>query len=446
MKKTITLAFALTMILQNAHSQNWLTTGNSGLNSSNFLGTTDATVLTFKVNNKPAGRIDYAKSKAGTSFGFQALKANNAAGNTAIGYLSMTANTFGYANTASGQYSMNQNIDGYSNTAFGSEALRQNVSGYFNTAIGQAALSGSTAFDNTAVGRYSLLSLTTGNSNTALGSATNVNDGTLSNVTLLGDFATGTASNQVRVGNGSTTSIGGQVDWTALSDARVKKNIKQNVPGLAFINKLQPVTYNINLSAIDQIVQAPVITNANGKAIQRSATDIAARKAKEQIVYTGFLAQDVEKTAKSLGYDFSGVDAAKNSKDLYGLRYAEFVVPLVKAVQELSKQNESLQQQIDELKKNSLSNSQSAFANTNNVVSKAIHVSPNPVRNQLTVSGLSAGASNYIELTDLNGRSLLKQKVLNAYQTLDVSKYVNGTYILQYSDGNKMQRVKIIIE
>lgn len=36
------------------------------------------------------------------------------------------------------------------------------------------------------------------------------------------------------------------------------------------------------------------------------------------------------------------MDTAKNSKDLYGLRYSDFVVPLVKAVQELSAQNDSL--------------------------------------------------------------------------------------------------------
>ena len=65
--------------------------------------------------------------------------------------------------------------------------------------------------------------------------------------------------------------------------------------------------------------------------------------AKQQIIYTGFVAQDVEKAAKELNYDFSGVDAAKNDKDLYGLRYAEFVVPLVKAVQELSQKVEKLE-------------------------------------------------------------------------------------------------------
>jgi len=42
----------------------------------------------------------------------------------------------------------------------------------------------------------------------------------------------------------------------------------------------------------------------------------------------------VEQAAKEIGYDFSGVDTPDNPNDFYGLRYAEFVVPLVKAVQE----------------------------------------------------------------------------------------------------------------
>ena len=54
---------------------------------------------------------------------------------------------------------------------------------------------------------------------------------------------------------------------------------------------------------------------------------------KELIVYTGFIAQEVEDAAQSIGYDFSGVDKPQNDNDFYGLRYAEFTVPLVKAVQ-----------------------------------------------------------------------------------------------------------------
>ena len=48
---------------------------------------------------------------------------------------------------------------------------------------------------------------------------------------------------------------------------------------------------------------------------------------------------------------FGGVDAAKNEKDLYGLRYGQFVVPLVKAVQDLSAQTQELVTKIENQQK-----------------------------------------------------------------------------------------------
>ena len=39
----------------------------------------------------------------------------------------------------------------------------------------------------------------------------------------------------------------------------------------------------------------------------------------------------------------------KNDKDLYGLRYSDFVVPLVKAVQELSAENEALKSRLEKI-------------------------------------------------------------------------------------------------
>ena len=79
---------------------------------------------------------------------------------------------------------------------------------------------------------------------------------------------------------------------------------------------------------------------------------------KESMVWTGFIAQEVETAAKATGFDFSGVDKPRNEFGVYGLRYAEFVVPLVKAMQEqqqmiveLKNQNSELQNEIAELKR-----------------------------------------------------------------------------------------------
>jgi trimeric autotransporter adhesin len=59
----------------------------------------------------------------------------------------------------------------------------------------------------------------------------------------------------------------------------------------------------------------------------------------------------VEAVAKKINFKFSGVDAPKNKNDYYGLRYAEFVVPLVKAVQELDEENKKLKADMETLKK-----------------------------------------------------------------------------------------------
>jgi trimeric autotransporter adhesin len=66
---------------------------------------------------------------------------------------------------------------------------------------------------------------------------------------------------------------------------------------------------------------------------------------------TGFIAQEVEQAAKEAGYDFSGLQKPANPDELYSLRYSDFVMPLVKAVQELKEQNEVLMKRIEELER-----------------------------------------------------------------------------------------------
>ena len=148
------------------------------------------------------------------------------------------------------------------------------------------------------------------------------------------------------MGNNSVTSIGGVVSWTSLSDGRFKRDISETVPGLDFISKLRPVTYHMDMDKMASFLKTPDSLRLK---------DAEAVKAK--MLQSGFIAQEVEQAAKELGYNFSGVDAPKNEDDYYGLRYAEFVVPLVKAVQEqqqmieeLKTVNKNLQKQIDELK------------------------------------------------------------------------------------------------
>lgn len=305
-----------------------------------------------------------------TAIGSKALYANTSGqGNTATGYNVLQDNTGGNYNTGNGNGALVSNTSGSDNTSIGATTLIMNTTGDDNTAVGSGSMYyNTTGSSNTVMGRYALFcktastgntvigasALTTcgsGNNNTVLGYLSDVS-GAFNSSTALGYTSAATASNQVRIGNTSTSSIGGYANWTNVSDGRIKKNIQENVPGLAFINLLVPVTYNLNLDAAQKITERQPVYDKNGKLLNATPTsfDLQSQKEKETIVQSGFIAQDVEKAALSIGYNFSGVDAAKNEKDLYGLRYAEFVVPLVKAVQELSRQNEELKKQNDDLK------------------------------------------------------------------------------------------------
>ncbi len=150
----------------------------------------------------------------------------------------------------------------------------------------------------------------------------------------------------MRLGNEDVTSIGGYVGWSNLSDGRFKTEIKSSVPGLSFIMKLRPVMYRLDVDKLNKFLNLP-------QEMQTKGVDSRAG----QMVRTGFIAQEVEEAAREEGYDFSGIDPPKNDHDFYNLRYAEFVVPLVQAIQEqqaeieaLKEQNKLLQQQIDALK------------------------------------------------------------------------------------------------
>jgi hypothetical protein len=301
-----------------------------------------------------------------TANGYRALHSNTAGSyNTANGYSALYFNTTGSENTANGSNALYSNTTGGRNTANGINALYSNTTGFRNTANGfQALYLNTTGFYNTANGSYALLANTTGDYNTALGYFANVSAGYLENATAIGYGAKASASNTIRLGNASVTTIGGYVDWTTVSDGRFKTNVTENVSGLDFVMQLRPVTYNLDMDAIAKFNNTPDSL--------RLAESEALKAAELQ---SGFIAQEVEAAATAVGYDFHGVDKPKNETSHYGLRYAEFVVPMVKAMQEqqemmdakdvrLDKQDEmieelkiqneqlrtDLQQQINELK------------------------------------------------------------------------------------------------
>lgn len=286
---------------------------------------------------------------ANAAYGFQAMRLNTSgSSNTAMGNQALEANTTGNFNTGIGVISLNANTTGVQNTGIGSSSLQANTTGGFNTASGNWSLrwsttgTGNSAFGNsslqlnttgdanTGIGYFALEQNTTGSFNTAIGYNADVltGSGALTYATALGAQSIVNASNKVRIGNVLTSVIEGQVAYTFPSDGRFKTNVQEQVPGLDFIMKLRPVTYNFQTQIFDQFL------GMKDSMIQKRAEDY---RTSEAVVHTGFIAQEVEKAAKEVNYDFDGLHKPSHEKDNYSLAYAEFTVPLVKAVQEQQK-------------------------------------------------------------------------------------------------------------
>lgn len=374
------VAIGASSLLFNTQKSNLVAVGDHAL----WTNGNGATLSYHATKNTAVGSSALKSNSTGynnTAVGSSALKSNSTGyNNTAHGLDALTKNTIGHDNTVLGSESLFNNISGNFNTACGVEALYTNSGGHDNTAIGTRSLQSNTYGDfntaggfealksnthglrNTAVGHSSLKSNTIGNNNTsvgifslesnfqglnntALGYSANSINVNFNNSMGLGYDADPSGHNTVHIGNNSVSWIGGQVAWSTYSDGRFKTNISENVGGLDFINRLRPVIYNFDLDKIHDWK----LRNYG----ERDEYDYEGKYQIESYLFSGFIAQEVVHAANDSGYDFSGVSTPKDEKGFYSLRYGEFVVPLVKAVQELTLENENLrsnfQQQEDEI-------------------------------------------------------------------------------------------------
>lgn len=363
-------------------------------------------------DNVALGSSALAANKAGgkgVAIGTEAMaRANNSTVafnnlNVAIGYQAMYGSVSSSANT------------GNRNTALGYQTLVDYTTGNENTALGtQALFIATTGSANTAVGNLALGSLTTGNNCTAVGRLANVSTGTLNNATALGYNTTVSASNKVRLGNSSITVVEGQVPYTSPSDARFKRDVEEDVQGLSFILRLRPVSYTFDRAAFAKHV---------GEDVTGREKELAELSQQRTV---GFLAQEVEKNVQNAGFTaFDAVHVPAGSADNYGLAYAEFVVPLVKAVQELHAENQALREQVERLER--------AVAANDHV--DALHVFPVPARDafKVNVPASDVGMPAVIELYDASGRLVLANDVKALASTVPVelpSRIKAGTYVL----------------
>ncbi len=262
--------------------------------------------------------------------GFRAGEANTTGNqNHFSGYQAGRANTAGTANHFSGLQAGRSNTTGSRNHFSGYQAGNRNTTGVQNHFSGlQAGFNNTTGNNNHFSGYQAGLNNTTGRENVYLGYRAGV-VGNFTNAIAIGANVNARGNNSVTIGNSSMTSIGGAVGWSQVSDGRFKREVVEDVPGLEFVTRLRPVSYQVDRAALQAFLK--------GEAVENGKT------AQEQPRETGFIAQEVEEVANTLGYTFNGIIQPQSENDHYQLSYATFVVPLVQAVQEQQELIEALQ-------------------------------------------------------------------------------------------------------
>ncbi len=368
---------------------------------------------------------------------------SNASGshNSALGFFVLSSNTSGHANTVCGYGGLNVNNTGGFNSSYGVKAMYNNTSGYGNNGYGG----------------YSLGQNITGNFNSGLGYQADVAGSSFDEATAIGSNAI--VNNSYRVWLGSSVCDVWTTNSFNISDGRFKRNVTTNdVKGLDFIKRLRPVTYNFDAKALTEHLTQGMDAEKKANYLKEDFDRVY------KVSQTGFIAQEVEEAAKASGYNFSGVHKPENKFDTYGVSYYQFVVPLVKAVQEQQQMideqkvlNEKLMQQVAEQQ-----NAIDALLNANASARKALQNNsatgfsmdqnePNPFTLETTVKYNLPKEINtaYMAVYDLSGKQVTTLPISQkgeASMVITSEKLASGIYIYSIiADGKVLDTKRMVV-
>ena len=223
---------------------------------------------------------------------------------------------------------------------------------------------GSSAGTNTFIGWRAFGTQTTqtfANQCTGIGGATFTGQNNIVNCAALGYLATVTGSNQVQLGNSTTTTyVYGTVQNR--SDARDKTDIRDTQLGLDFIESLRPVDFKWDMREdYTEWVDDPdsTIDDEGNPRGQKAVYHEKDGSRKRNRYHHGLIAQEVKEVLDAKGIDFGGYQdhSVAGGKDVLSIGYDELVGPLIKAVQELSDQVKALSLELADLKAKSSTSS-----------------------------------------------------------------------------------------
>ena len=272
--------------------------------------------------------------------------------NTAIGYNAGTAVSTSGSNVYIGGLA-GEDHSGENSVIIGRDAALDSTSSNDSVYIGHQSAGGAitTGDDNVCVGKEAGKELTGGAGNTfvgykagdtcttpggniCVGYEADVSGADQQNAIIIGYNITG-GGNTFNFGKASnivSNTFTSDANWSQSSDLRKKRNIKDDTLGLDFINDLRTVKFQWKPS----------------NELPKECDDYSEENNMDtDVVMHGFIAQEVKSSLDKVGVDtFSGWSVKED-----GMQHVSremFVVPLIKAVQELSAEVKELKAKLED--------------------------------------------------------------------------------------------------
>jgi hypothetical protein len=155
---------------------------------------------------------------------------------------------------------------------------------------------------------------------------------------VIGNNLAATKDNAVFIGNDSShieNDFNADATWNHSSDVRQKKEIQNETLGLDFINTIRPVKYKHKSPS--EFPKEWTAYNSDDKEPMGG----------DKVIH-GLIAQEVKESLDKQGIDtFGGWSESTDGRQM--VSFDAFVTPLIKAVQELTEKNKSLEKRLEEL-------------------------------------------------------------------------------------------------
>lgn len=452
-------SIASLLITVSANAQNWLTTGNKGLNtSSNFLGTIDTKALPFRTHNIERMRITLNGNVGiGTTSPQQRLDVRGSLNIDTSFYINQSKTLF----FQNGELNFNGNGGGI-HLGNGGETIDVGTYGQTSTSLGvQGGDNAITAYASV-IGTYSVSDNPNPEyfSNAIYAVAKGGNGVLTTSDSSYGIYAsTGNPSSYAGYFSGNVYSSG----FFQSSDEKLKQNITDFSSAMDILKQLHPKQYQYKQDGDYKLMNLP-----NGQHYGLIAQDVEkilpdlVKNSKFNVEYAMPHKPFID--SKSAGNKFSNQTAqTAEIINFKALNYTELIPIIIKGMQEQQTTIEKQQQSIEELKQLNQQQQQQInqliglvnAATANSIATSKLALQqnvPNPFSNStsITYSLPAKFSSAKIIITDKNGNALKQINLTNTGNgtvQIDASTLASGAY--QYSlyiDGKTIETKQMVLQ